>query len=184
MVKPVKIDTVESIKADYTAAARSGGALVFAEYKGLRVADMFKLRRSLKEKAVKLRVLKNTLVRRALMESGVAGADHLLKGPIAVAFSPDEVSAPKVMAAFAREIDALKQARKLVIKGGVLNGKAISEQEVAVLATLPSRDEVMARLLATINAPATQLLRLIQEPAARMARLVKAAAQKQEAPTS
>ena len=137
--------------------------------------DLFKLRKSLREKSVRLQVLKNTLVRRALEESGVTGASDYLKGPIAVAFSPDEVSASKVMTQFAKEMDDLKiQSRKLVIKGGVVDGKAISAKEVATLATLPSREEVLAKLLALINAPAVQLLRLIKEPGTRVARVVQA----------
>ncbi len=181
MVKPAKVETVKGIRADYESVAKSGGMLVFAQFDGVTVAQMSKLRRNLGAKSVKLRVLKNTLLRKALEESGVTGAESYLKGTTAVAFSPDEVSAPKVLAAFAKEIEALKKASKLVIKGGVLEGKAVTAKEVAVLATLPSREEVMATLLALINTPAVNLLRLIKEPACRAARVIKAAGEKKGA---
>lgn len=178
-VKPEKIETVAAIKKTYADTAGQGGALVFAEYAGLKVEDLFKLRKSLREKSVRLQVLKNTLLRRALEESGVQGAKDYLKGPIAVAFSPDEVSAPKIMTQFAKEMADLKiDSRKLVIKGGVVDGKTITAKEVAVLATLPSREEVLSKLLALINAPAVQLLRLIKEPGARVARVVNALSEK------
>lgn len=177
-VKPEKIETVKSIKDDYAAIA-GDGILVFTQNNGLTVEEMFKLRRSLRDKSVKLRVLKNTLVRRALEESGVSGTDDYLKGPTVVAFSPDEVSAPKIIAAFLKEMDLLKKSDKLVLKGGVVNGKPVTAREIEMLAALPSREEVLGKLLALLQAPAVQLLRLIQEPGARMARLVKAASEKQ-----
>jgi large subunit ribosomal protein L10 len=178
MVKPVKVESVKSIRSDYDAVAETGGSVVFASFTGLEVEQLFKLRRSLREKSVRLRVLKNTLVRRALEESGVTGVAPYLKGPTVVAFSPDEVSAPKVMAKFAKEVEDLKKAGKFEIKGGVLAGKPISSKEVQVLASLPSREEVMAQLLAVINAPASNLLRLISEPGNRVARLMKAVSEK------
>lgn len=178
MVKPEKVQSVTNIKEAYANSVGKGGSIVFAETRGLRVEDMFRLRRSLREKAVSLKVLKNTLVKRALKENGVVGIDEFLKGPIAVAFSPDEVSASKVLSKFAKEMDDLKLNRKLIIKGGVMDGKAISAKDVAVLATLPSREEVFAKLLATIQAPASTLLRLIQEPASRVVRVIKASSEK------
>lgn len=173
MIKTEKVESIATIKKAYEKNAK-GGAVIFAEYQGLRVEDMFKLRRSGREKAVQLNVFKNTLVRRALSESGVNGLESFLTGPIVTAFSPDEVSAPKVLAKFAKELDDLKLNRRLIIRGGVLDGKAISAKDVANLATLPSREEVFAKLLAMINAPATSLLRLIQEPAARTVRVIQA----------
>jgi large subunit ribosomal protein L10 len=178
MVKPIKVETVESIKRDYQASAATGGSVVFAQFEGMKVEEMFKLRRSLREKAVKLRVLKNTLVRIALQESGVSGAEEFLKGPIAVAFSPDEISAPKVLAGFAKQMEDQKKTGRLLLKGGVLNGRALSSGEVAHLATLPGREEVMAKLLALINAPAINLLRLIKEPSASLLRVTKAASER------
>lgn len=179
MVKPEKIETVQSIKDDYAATVGRGGVLVFTQNNGLTVEQMFKLRRSLREKSAKLRVLKNTLVRRALSESGVTGAADYLKGPTAIAFSPDEVSAPKIIAAFLKELDVLKKKDKLVLKGGIVNGKVVSAREIETLAALPGREEIMGKLLALISTPAVNLLRLIQEPAARVARIIQAAKEKQ-----
>lgn len=178
MVKPEKIETVSSIRSDYESSASTGGAVIFASFTGLEVEQVFKLRRSLREKSVRLRVLKNTLVRRALEESGVTGIAPYLKGPTVVAFSPDEISAPKIMAKFVKDLADTKAKGQFEIKGGVLAGKAITPKEIAFLATLPGREELMATLLATINAPATKLLRLIKEPGNRVARLIQAASEK------
>jgi large subunit ribosomal protein L10 len=183
MVKPEKIESIKSIRSDYEAVAGTGGSVIFAAFTGLEVEQIFKLRKSLREKSVRLRVLKNTLVRRALEESGVSGIAPYLKGPTVVAFSPDEVSASKVMSKFAKEISDAKKSGKFEIKGGVLGGKPITSKEVEVLAALPSREEVMAMLLALINAPATNLLRLISEPGNRVARVLKAASEKPGAQT-
>jgi len=178
MVKPIKLETVASIKRDYQASAATGGSVVFAQFEGMKVEEMFKLRRSLREKAVKLRVLKNTLVRIALQASGVTGAEEFLKGPIVVAFSPDEIAAPKALADFAKKMEEQKKTGRLLLKGGVLNGRVLSSGEVAHLATLPGREEVMARLLALINAPAVNLLRLIKAPATSLLRVTRAASER------
>jgi len=179
MVKPAKIENVKSILEDYDFVARLRGMVVFAEFAGISVEQMAKLRRNLRTKDVKFRVLKNTLILKALKESGVEGADSFLKGPTAVAFSPDEISGAKILYAFAKEIERLKKdSAKLIIKGGVLEGKTVSKEEVEQFAMLPSREEVFSKLLATINAPLVNLLRLIKEPAARLARVINAAEEK------
>jgi len=183
MATAQKVKVVEELKEAYAERAKSGGGLIFADYRGLTVAELTKLRRALRAKSGSLKVLKNTLVNRALEELGVKDATSLLKGPTVVAFTPDEVSAPKVMASFAKEVESDKTG-KFVIKGGVIGGQVISAKDVAVLAALPSREEVYAKLLALINAPATSLLRLIQEPAARTARVVNAVAAKAETPAA
>lgn len=172
-----KVKVIEEIKAMYTDNAGKGGGVIIANYFGLRVQELFQLRNQLREHSIKLQVLKNTLVRRALNDSGISGVDEMLKGPTIIAFTPDEVSAPKIMTKFAKGLDPAKIGR-LEIKGGVLGGEVVSQAKVAELATLPSREEVFASLLALINAPATSLLRLIQEPGARAARLLKAISEK------
>ena len=166
-VKPEKIETVAAIKQTYASTAAKGGSLVFAEYSGLKVEDLFKLRKSLREKSVRLQVLKNTLVRRALEESGVTGASDYLKGPIAVAFSPDEVSASKVMTQFAKEMDDLKiQSRKLVIKGGAYAGKVLDANGVKALAAIPSREVLIAQVAGLLKSPIQRLAGVLAAAAA------------------
>lgn len=180
MATPEKVSLVDEIKAEYASSARAGGGVVFAEYHGVSVESLKTLRKTLREKSVKLKVFKNTLLKRALSDAGVAvdsGLADVLKGPTIVAFTPDEVSAPKIMKKFADGIDKDSPAR-LVMKGAVIGGKIVSSKEVAALAVLPSREEVFATLLALMNTPAISLLRLMKEPAARTARLVKAVSDK------
>lgn len=187
MATQVKIATVTAVKKEYEARLGGGGGMIFADYCRLTVAEMTKLRRALRKERGSIKVLKNTLVRRALSELGGtelgAQVTPLLKGPTVVAYTPDEVTAPKVMVAFCKEIEADKN-RKLVIKGGVLGGKLVSAAEIAQLAALPSREEVYAKLLALMNTPAQCLLRLMSEPGARAARLMKAISERTETPVN
>ncbi|MBL4888960.1 MAG: 50S ribosomal protein L10 [Candidatus Lindowbacteria bacterium] len=177
MATPEKIAEVDSAKAAYAQHFESGGGVVFADYFEMTVEEMTELRSRLRKEDGRLKVLKNTLLKRAMVESGIEGPDEFYKGPTVVAFSPDEVTAPKIVAKFAKELDKIKEG-KLTIKGAVIGGKIVTSDEVKVLAALPSRDEVMATLLALINTPATNLLRLMNEPATQTARLLKAVAEK------
>lgn len=141
---------------------------IVTEYRGLSVAQMTRLRREIREAAGEYHVIKNTLVRRALRETAFGDLEKLLEGPNGWVFAYDDpVLLSKALVKFADDND------KLRIKGGVFEGQFMDPAGVKVLSQMPSKPELQAKLLAMINAPATQLLRLLQEPGARVVRLLE-----------
>jgi large subunit ribosomal protein L10 len=155
--------------------AADTGSIVVAHYSGLTVANMQKLRQEMKKNGATVKVAKNTLVKLALQGTEMASISNLLKGPTVLAFAKDPVAAPKVAVAFAKEND------KLVILGGAMGATALDQNGVKALATMPSLDEMRAKLIGLINAPATKLAQLSTAPAAKLARVVGAYAAKDAA---
>jgi len=142
---------------------------IVTEYRGLSVAQMTRLRREIRQASGEYQVIKNTLVRRALKDTVYGELECLLQGPNGWVFAYDDpVMLSKALVKFVEENE------KLAIKGAVFEGAFVEPAKVKVLAQMPSKPELQAKLLATIQAPATQLVRLMQEPGARMARLVDA----------
>jgi len=155
--------------ADINARLKSSSLAVVAEYRGLTVAQMNRLRRELKQVGGAYRVAKNTLTRRALKDTAFEKLEELLTGPAGlVTAGQDPVAVAKVLVKFAEQHDKLK------ITGGILEGAVLPAKTVSDLAKLPSREVLLAQLLGLINALAAQLLRTIQEPAARVVRLLGA----------
>jgi len=146
--------------------------VVVAHYSGLTVAQMQKLRKQARESGASVQVAKNRLAKIALDGTSVASIGSLLKGPTLIAYSDDPVAAPKVAAAFAKDHD------KFVILGGALGAQALDPDGVKSLATLPSLDELRAKLVGLIQAPATKLAQLTTAPAGKLARVVQAYADK------
>ena len=141
---------------------------IVTDYRGLSVAQMTRLRRAVRDASGEYRVIKNTLVRRALKDTAYGALDRLLEGPNGWVFAyEDPVMLSKALVKFADDHD------KLRIKGGVFEGKFMDPAGVKVLSQMPSKPELQAKLLALLNAPATQLVRLIQEPGARVVRLIE-----------
>lgn len=141
---------------------------IVTEYRGLTVAQMTRLRREIRQASGEYQVIKNTLVRRALKDTAFGDLERLLQGPNGWVLAYDDpVMLTKALVKFADDND------KLAIKGGVFEGQFMEPAKVKVLAQMPSKPELQARLLATINAPATQLVRLVQEPGARVVRLLE-----------
>lgn len=132
-------------------------SMVIAEYRGLDVASVTVLRKQARESGVYLRVLKNTLVRRAIADTAFADLADQLVGPLMYAVSEDPVAAAKAMADFA------KTNPSLVIKGGAMPNSLLDEAGVKALASMPSRDELLAKLLGTMQAPITQFVRTLNE---------------------
>ena len=149
--------------------------VVVAHYKGLTVADMQKLRAQMKQAGATVKVAKNRLAKIALEGTDVASIAPLMKGPTLIAYSGDPVAAPKVAVDFAKVND------KLVILGGAMGKTALDPNGVRSLATLPSLDELRAKLVGLIQAPATKLAQLSNAPAAKLARVFGAYAAKDEA---
>ena len=152
------------------------GAVVVTHYMGLTVAEMTDLRGRLRAEGASLQVVKNTLVQKAL--DGVAGeaGDALFKGPVAIAYGPDPVSAAKVVTQYAKDNDKFK------VVGGILDQTIILDQKaVASLATLPSLDQIRAQLIGLIQAPATKIAGVLVAPAGQLARVFNAYATKDAA---
>jgi large subunit ribosomal protein L10 len=149
--------------------------VVVAHYKGLSVADMQKLRAQMKQAGATVKVAKNRLAKIALEGTDVASVSGLMKGPTLIAYSNDPVAAPKVAVDFAKGND------KLVILGGAMGTTALNPEGVKALATLPSLDELRAKLLGLIQAPATKVAQVVNAPAAKLARVFGAYAKRDEA---
>ncbi|PSR21413.1 MAG: 50S ribosomal protein L10 [Sulfobacillus acidophilus] len=143
----------------------SSQGTVLADYRGLTVKQMGQLRERLAQSGVTLRVVKNTLIKRAADEAGIEGLDPYLTGPTAVACSPDDpVAAARVLAQAQREF------RKMEIKAGILEKRAISADGVRELADLPSKEVLLGRVVGTLNAPIQRLAWVLNAPMANLAR--------------
>jgi large subunit ribosomal protein L10 len=151
------------------------GVVVVAHYSGLTVAQMQKLRKELKLAGAEARVAKNRLVKIALEGTDVASIAPHLRGPTILLYSKDPVAAPKVAVDFAKGND------KLVILGGAMGTTALDANGVKALASMPSLDELRAKLVGLIQAPATKIAQLTTAPAAKLARVFGAYAKRDEA---
>ncbi|MBK9082871.1 MAG: 50S ribosomal protein L10 [Rhizobiales bacterium] len=149
--------------------------VVVAHYSGLTVAQMQKLRKEMRAAGASVQVAKNRLAKIALDGTDVASIGSLMKGPTLIAYSDDPVAAPKVAVAFAKDHD------KLVLLGGAMGTTALNVDGVKALATMPSLDELRARIVGLVNAPATKLAQLANAPAAKLARVFKAYADRDAA---
>lgn len=171
MDRAEKAASVASLQGVFNAAQ----VVVVCHYAGLTVAQMSKLRRQMQAAGASVKVAKNRLAKIALEGSEIASIGTLLKGPTLLAYSGDPVAAAKVAADFAKTND------KLVILGGAMGKTALDPSGVKALATLPSLDELRAKIVGLIQAPATKLAQLANAPAAKVARVVGAYAAKGEA---
>ena len=151
----------EAVIKEVTDLAAKAQTLVMAEYRGITVAAMDQLRVKARSSGVSLSVLKNTLARRAVADSSFAVVSDQMTGPLIYSFSEDAVAAAKVVAEFAKTND------KLVIRGGAYGGKALDADGVKQLASIPSKEVLLA-----------QLLGLMQSPVSRTARVLAALAEK------
>ena len=161
--------------AELTEVFKSTSVVVVAHYSGMTVAQMQNLRKQMRAAGAKVQVAKNRLVKIALESSDVAPIGSLLKGPTLIAYSDDPVAAPKVAVAFAKEND------KLVILGGAMGKTSLNADGVKSLATLPSLDELRAKIVGLVQAPATKLAQLANAPAAKLARVFGAYANRDAA---
>ncbi len=134
----------------------SSQAVILVDYCGLTAEQMANLRRQLREKGSELRVVKNTLALRAAQGTSLAQALDLFKGPTAFVYGyQDPVETAKVLVKFAKEVEQLE------LKGGLIEGKVFGPEDVDALSKLPSRDVLLATLLATFNAPITGLVNVL-----------------------
>jgi large subunit ribosomal protein L10 len=143
----LNLDDKKAVVAEVAAQLADAQTVVLAEYSGVEVTDLTRLRAKARQSGVYLRVLKNTLVRRAVADTPFAPLAEQMTGPLIYGISADPVAAAKVLNDFAKGND------KLVLKVGAYGGKVLDKAGVQSLASIPSRDELLARLLGVMQAP-------------------------------
>lgn len=137
-----------AIVEEVTEKFKTAASVVIVDYRGLTVDEVTRLRKQLRDANVEIRVIKNSILSRAAKAAGLEGLDEVFTGPTAVAFSNEDVVAP------AKIIDEFsKEAKALEIKGGIIEGKVSTLEEVTALAKLPSREGLLSMLLSVLQAP-------------------------------
>ncbi len=165
----------EALVADLHRIFDGTTLVVITHQRGLTVAEVSKLRRQMREAGATYRVSKNRLTRRALEGTKFEALQPLFTGPTAIAYSDDPVAAAKVCVEFA------KRNEKLTIVGGALDEEQLDSGQITALAQLPSLDELRARLIGLLQAPATKLAGVTQAPAEQLARVFSAYGSRDEA---
>jgi large subunit ribosomal protein L10 len=169
MPKQAKVDLVNEIKEELTAA----DAIWVVDYRGLTVKQAEGLRGKIREQGASLKIYKNSFTERALTDLEFPSLGEVLQGPSAFVFvSGDPVASAKALKAFAKENP------KLEIKGGLLNKAVVTADQVRAIADLPSREELISKLLGTIQNPLTQIVRVLNGPAEQLVRTIGAIADK------
>lgn len=171
MDRAEKAETIETLKGVFSGA----GAVVVTHYMGLTVAEMTELRTRLRKENAQITVVKNTLAQKALAGSKSEGAIPLFSGPVAIAYGADPVSAAKVVTQYAKDNEKFK------VMGGVMGDVLLDQAAVKSLAALPSLDQIRARIVGLVQAPATKVAGVLQAPAAQLARVFSAYATKDAA---
>lgn len=152
----------QAVVAQLKEQLESAKGVVLTSYKGLTVAQDTELRRELREAGVSYHVVKNTMLRIAAKEVGIEGIEEHLEGTTAFAFSTEDAVAPaKVICGFIKK-NKLEDAEVLTVKVGMVEGKVIGVDEVKALAALPSREELIAKLLGSMNAPISNTVNVLQ----------------------
>ena len=153
----LNLQQTQAVVAEGAKEIAGAQAIVMVENRGMVVAEMTKLRAKARDAGVYFRVMKNTLVRRAVADTPFAALSEKMVGPLAYGIGTDPVAVAKVLNDFAKGHD------KFVITGGAMPGHVMSAKDIAALAALPSRDELIARLLGTMQAPIAKFVRTLNE---------------------
>lgn len=160
---PLNVEDKKAIVADVGAQLAAAQTVVLAEYRGIPVEQLTKLRASARDQGVYLRVLKNTLARRATQGTQFEPLADSMVGPLIYGISADPIASARVLQNFA------KTQEQLVIKAGLYNGKLLDVAGVKALATIPSRDELLSQLLGVMLAPVSAMARVLGAVAAQKA---------------
>lgn len=170
-----KVAIVDEIK-DLIGKSQS---VVFVDYRGLTVSEVTELRNKMREANVVYKVLKNTYIKRAADDLGIGGVAEYLEGPTAVAFGVEDAVAPaKILA------DFIKATKKTELKGGILEGKVCDVNTIKALSEIPSREELLAKMLGSLNAPITNFVRVLDALAKKRAEEGDAPAAQEAAPAA
>ena len=164
----LNLEQKQAVVAEVAKEVAGAQAIVMAENRGMPVAAMTQLRAKARASGVYLRVVKNTLVRRAVADTPFASLAEKMVGPLAYGIGSDPVAVAKVLNDFAKGND------KFVITAGAMPGQVMSPADVTALASLPSREELLARLMATMQAPMTKLARTLNEVPGKFVRTLAA----------
>jgi len=164
----LNLEQKKAVVAEVSAQVGTAQAIIVAGYRGLEVSNMTELRAKARKAGVYLRVLKNTLVRRAVKDTPFEKLAEKMIGPLVYSISTDPVASAKVLNDFA------KSNTKFVIMAGALPGSVISAKEVTALANMPSREVLLATLLGTMQAPATKFVQTLNEVPGRFVRTLAA----------
>jgi len=164
----LNLEQKQAVVAEVAKHVANARAIVMAENRGMPVAAMTQLRAKARASGVYFRVVKNTLVRRAVAETPFASLADRMVGPLAYGIGTDPVAVAKVLSDFA------KGNEKFVITGGAMRGQVMSAKEIIALASLPSREELIAKLLGTMQAPVAKLVRTLNEVPSKFVRTLAA----------
>ncbi len=171
MPTTAKAETIEKIKERYSRAT----GVIFTEYRGLKVQDLQGLRATLKEKGGELQVVKNTLFRIAVGDDAENLPEDLSSGPSAVAYLyGDEAAVAKAI------VDFRDSSKKLVVKGALIGGKAMTDKQVESLSKLPSKEVLISQILGLLNEPVTGVVSVLNEVLAGPVRAIAAVADKKK----
>jgi large subunit ribosomal protein L10 len=164
----LNLEQKQAVVSEIAAQLANAQAVMIAEYRGVDVAAVTGLRAKARQSGLTLRVLKNTLARRAMTGTPFEKLSEKLVGPLLYGITADPVAGAKVLAEFAKENEAF------VIKAGVMTNSLMTEADIKALAMLPSREELLAKLLGTMQAPMAKLVRTLNEVPAGFARTLAA----------
>lgn len=164
----LNLEQKQAVVVEVSAEVAKAQAIVLAEYRSLKAGEMTDLRKKARSSGVYLRVLKNTLARRAVADTPFAGLTEKMVGPLAYGISSDPVAVAKLLHEFARGND------KFVIKAGAMPNLMMSSKDVGKLATMPSREALLSTLMGTMQAPIVKFVRTLNEVPGRFVRTVAA----------
>lgn len=164
----LNLEQKKTLVAEVSSQLDKAQTIVLAEYRGTQVGDMTQLRAKARSAGVYFRVLKNTLARRAIAGTPFAGLSEKLQGPLAYGISADPVAAAKILYEFAKENESF------VIKGGAMANFVMTSKDIASLAKMPSREQLLAKLAGTMQAPIARLVRTLNEVPGKFVRILAA----------
>jgi large subunit ribosomal protein L10 len=164
----LKLEQKQAVVADVAKEVAGAQAIIMVENRGMKVAAMTQLRAKARASGVYFRVVKNTLVRRAVVDTPFASLADKMVGPLAYGIGADPVAVAKVLNDFA------KGNEKFVIMGGAIPGQMMSAKDVSALASLPSREELISKLMGTMQAPIAKFVRTLNEVPSRFVRTLAA----------
>ncbi|MCH9638844.1 MAG: 50S ribosomal protein L10 [Betaproteobacteria bacterium] len=164
----LNIEEKKAIVAEVSAQVADAQAIIVAEYRGMEVGQMTQLRAKTRESGIYFRVIKNSLVRRAVADTPYAGLAKHMVGPLAYGISSDPVAAAKVLHEFSKDNE------KFVIKAGAMGENVMTFEDVKALAALPSRDELLSKLMGTMQAPVAKFVRTLNEVPTKFVRCLAA----------
>lgn len=155
-MKEATLNSKKAVVEDIQEKIQNAKSIVFVDYRGITVEQVTDMRNAMRAEGIEYKVLKNTMIKRAADAAGIEGLDEILNGPTAVAFGyEDEIAPARVVSKYAKQIQALE------IKGGIMEGAVVDVDVVNRMAAIPSRNELLAKMLGSMNAPIAGFVRAL-----------------------